>query len=179
VLGSNDHGQLGNEAVGSQSSVPVPVVGASPKSPVVVPPKPAPVVPKPLVVVKPKPVAPQILVASLTRTISRTRTATIATLVCPSGWAGGSCKVTAGKTVNVLIGRKLFTVAVTAPKSVRAGRRVNVTVKLSRKAAKRLRGKTATVRTTIRLGSTTKTVSQKITAPMPKPASKPGKRKRR
>ena len=33
--------------------------------------------------------------------------------------------------------------------------------------------------TTIKLGSTTKTVSQKITAPAPRPTSKPGKRKRR
>ena len=82
--GRNEHGQLGNEAAGSETSVPVPVIGASPKPPVAPLPKPAPVVPKPPVVVKPKPVAPQILVAGTTRTISRTRTAAIATLVCPA-----------------------------------------------------------------------------------------------
>jgi hypothetical protein len=71
---------------------------------------------------------------------------------------------------------ELFSLAVTAPRSVRAGRRVNVKVTPSRKAATRLRGETATVRTTIRLGTTTKSVAQKITAPAPKPK---GKRKRR
>jgi alpha-tubulin suppressor-like RCC1 family protein len=165
--GSNDHGQLGNEAVGSQSSVPVPVIGASPKPPVVVkpvvvvPPKPKPPVTKPT----PKVVAPQILVRNGTRTIGRTRTATIATLVCPAGWAGGSCKVTAGASVSVRIGRKFYSVSVTAPRSVRAGRNATVTVKLSRKAATKLRGKTATVRVMVRLGSTSKRVEQKITAP--------------
>jgi len=163
--GSNQHGQLGNEAAGSQSSVPVPVIGSSPKPPVApVPPVvPAPA-PKPPVVVTPKPVAPSILVSSSARRISSARVVTVATLVCP---AGAACKVTLPKTVAVRIKRKSFTFAVTAPRSVRAGRRASVTIKLSRTAAKRLRGKVATVKLTIGLGATRTTVRQKITATAP------------
>jgi hypothetical protein len=159
--GRNEHGQLGNEAAGSQSSVPVPVIGASPKPPVVVTP-PVVVPPKPPVVVAPKPVAPSILFSSSARKISSARTVTVATLVCPAGTA---CKVSLPRSVTVTIKRKSFTFAVTAPKSVRAGRRASVTITLSRTAAKRLRGQVATVKLTITLGATRKTVRQKITAP--------------
>lgn len=176
--GRNEHGQLGNEAAGSQSSVPVPVIGSSPKPPVVVKPivvvvpKPKPPVTKPA----PKSAAPQILSSSSARTINRRRVVTVATLVCPAGTA---CKVTLPSTVTFKIKRKSFTFGVVAPKSVRAGRRAGVTVKLSSKAAKRLQGRVATVKLTIKLASTTRTVKQKITAPAPRRTAHGPKRKRR
>ncbi len=170
--GRNEHGQLGNEAAGSQSSVPVPVIGSSPKPPVVV-------VITPVVVPKPKPklpvggvpksVAPSILFSSTARTINRARVVTVATLVCP---VGAACKVTLPKTVTFKIKRKSYTFGVVAPKSVRPGRRASVTVKLSSKAAERLQGRVATVKLAITLGATRKTVKQKITAPAPRPAKR-------
>lgn len=169
--GHNNHAQLGNDTIKGSTSVPVPVIGSTPKPPVVVPPKPAPALPKPPVVIKPKPkvVAPQILVSNRTRTIGRTRTARIATLVCPAGAAGGSCRVTVGASTIVRIGREFFSLTITSPRSIRAGRNGTVTVKLNRKAAKALKGKTTTVRVPVRIGTTSKRVSQKITAPAPKP----------
>ena len=176
--GANDHGQLGNDTVSGSSSVPVPVIGSSPKPPVVVKPtvvvtpKPKPPVAKPT----PKPAAPQILFSPSARTINRRRVVTVATLICP---AGAACKVTLPTTVAFKIKRKSFTFGVAAPKLVRSGRRANVTVKLSSKAAKRLQGRVATVKLTIKLGSTTKTVKQKITAPAPRRTAHGPKRKRR
>jgi hypothetical protein len=160
--GRNEHSQLGNEAAGSQSSVPVPVIGSTPKPPVVVTP---PVVATPTLkppVVTPKPAAPSILYSSSARRIGSSRTVTIATLVCPAG--STACTVTLPRTVTVTIKRKPYSFAVTAPRSVRAGRRASVRITLSRGAATRLQGRTATVK----LGTTRKTVKQKITAPPPK-----------
>jgi alpha-tubulin suppressor-like RCC1 family protein len=163
--GSNQYGSLGNEAAGGQTSVPVPVIGSAPKPPappVVVVKPPVVVVPRPTTPVVPKAVAPSITWSSKVRRLSRTRTVTVATLSCPAT-APAACRVVAPTTATFRIGRKSYALAVTAPRSVRAGRRGSVSVKLSRKAAGRLSGRTATVRIAVVLGATRKTTAQRIT----------------
>jgi alpha-tubulin suppressor-like RCC1 family protein len=158
--GSNGQGTLGNEADGAgESYVPVPVIGSKPKTPAA----PAPTPQKPVVVPKPLPTA-SFLASSATRKIDAKRRATVATVGCPAG--GAACAVTVPKKVTLKIGKKRYTIAVTAPKTIAAGKRATIRVALTSAAAKRLKGRTgsASVKITVKApgGTTKRTVGFKV-----------------
>lgn len=164
--GSNQHGALGNEAAPGETSMPVRTLGSTPKPPAV-----PPVVstPKPPVVRTPKPPPaattpkPSILTSGRVKRVGRSRTVTVATLVCPKA-SRSACAVKAPKTIRLTFKRKTYTLTVSAPRSVKPGRRAGVTVKLPRALKSRLGGRTATIRLTLTFGGARKAVSQKVTA---------------
>ncbi len=98
----------------------------------------------------PQPVAPaprtvvpgSISVPRGARTVGAGRLATLATLVCPSA---APCTVRAPRRVTATIAGKRHTLTVLAPRTVRAGRRAALQVRLTKAAAKRLAGRSATV----------------------------------
>lgn len=169
--GSNQHGALGNEAAPGETSTPVRTLGATPKPPVVVTPKPPVVVtPKP----RPRPTTPKpttpapttasVLTSTKVKRVGRTRKVTVATIVCPARAAASACRVRAPRTITLTFRRKTYTLKVTAPSSVRPGRRAAVVVKLPRSLKTRLSGRTATVKLTLTVGGARKVVAQKVTA---------------
>jgi len=108
----------------------------------------------------------RVLAASGVQRIGRARVARLATLACPAG--AGRCAVTAPKRVKVRIGGRLFRAAVLAPKTVRAGKRGALRLRLPSAAAQRLRGRAVRVRVAVALRRgrqvTRKTVSVRIAA---------------
>ena len=145
--GSNSHNQLGNEAAGSQSLVPVPVIGS----------KPAPVV-TPTPTSTPTPQAKPASISTLAgkRKVDAKRRVKVATVSCP---AGASCTVTVPKTVKVKINRKTFTLTLIAPKTLAGGRSANISLQLPKTAYARLKKRTTSVsvKITARAGTTTPT----------------------
>jgi hypothetical protein len=164
--GSNQHGALGNEAAPGETSTPVRTLGATPKPPVVVTPPPTPK-PKPLPITTPKPTpAPKaaILTTLRTKRVGRSRTVAVATIVCPRAAAASACRVSAPRTITLKFKRKTYTLTVSAPRSVRPGRRADVTVKLPRALKTRLAGKQTTIKLTLTVGGARKAIAQKVTA---------------
>lgn len=82
------------------------------------------------------------------------RTARLATVGCPAG--RGRCALAAPARVQVVIAGKRHSALVLAPKTVKARGRAEVRIQLTRAAATRLRGRTATVRVrlVVRAGKT-------------------------
>lgn len=113
------------------------------------------------------PRAAQVIAVAGLQRLDRTRAVRLATLTCPAG--AGRCAVTAPKRVQVRIGGKAFRAVVLAPKTVVAGTRGALRLRLPRAAAQRLRGRGAVrvrVAVSLRRGKqvTRKTVSVRIAA---------------
>lgn len=113
-----------------------------------------------------KPVKPQ--------GIAKNRTAKVAILTC----GGVDCKVTVPRSVTFKIGKKRYRAAVTAPESVKAGRRAEVRVKLTKAAVKALKGRTAKLKVKITVvadgKSVVKTSSVTLRGAKKKPAASGG-----
>lgn len=133
--------------------------------PAVVPPREEPPVVVPPVERPAPAVARVTAVKGVRQLVGAARVAPVATIACP---AGRACRVTVPKTVVARIGGKRFKLAVVAPKTVKAGKRATVRVRLSKAAAQRLRGRKTTVRvkTTVAAGNakTTRTITVTIAA---------------
>ncbi len=163
--GTNQHAELGNEAVGGGAYVPVPVTGRLPAAP-----GPAPATPAAPVVKTPAPVTPQpparpkaeLVTSSAARKLDRKRRAAVVTVSCPSG--GAACRLSVPATARVKIGRKAYTAKISAPRSVAAGRKATVRVTLSRAAAQRLRGRRGTVSVRVQVTSPGGTVTRTVPA---------------
>lgn len=138
---------------------------AAPVVPPVVPPVRPPVTPPAL--------APKAVVFKKTQTVGKNSTAAIGRVT-----SNVDATLSAPKSVKVKIGRKRYTLTVTVPKSVKAGKSATVKVKLSRKALAALKGRTVRVSVSVRVTangrtSTVKTTG-KITAKKAKKAAKKG-----
>jgi len=99
---------------------------------------------------EPEPKAkPSILVAKGIKRVNRAGWARVATLVCPNGAA---CRVAAPKRIVARVRGRRYSPAVSAPRTMRAGTRAGLRVRLPRAAVKRLKGHRATLklRVTIR-----------------------------
>lgn len=81
--------------------------------------------------------------AGARKVAKKTRKVTIATIACPTG---ATCSITAPKTVKLKLGRKTYTVPVTAARTLAGGRRSNVTLTLSKAAYAKLRSGSVSVR---------------------------------
>ena len=142
--GSNNHLQLGTDAIESFSGVPVKVTGATP---------PTPPAPTPPVVVPPPPATPPVPTATITVTrgaarLSRTRIATLATILCPAS-ANVPCRLIAPKTLKIKIKRKTFTVKILVAGSIPRGGRVSLRTQLTAAARRRLGRTTVTIKVPI------------------------------
>jgi hypothetical protein len=97
-------------------------------------------------------------------TLGTGRIAKIATLRC----GGASCTVKTPKSVKVKIKRKRYGVRVLAPKSLKAGKRGQLRVKLSKAARRALAGRRTTVKVKVTLTAdgrkTTKTIKAMLKA---------------
>ena len=168
--GSNQHGALGNEAAPGETSTPVRTLGATPKppvTPVVTTPKPVPTprpTPRPRPTTPTTPVKASVLTSTRVKRVGRTRKVTVATIVCPVRAAASACRVRAPRTITLKFRRKTYTLAVTAPSSVRPGRRATVVVTVPRGLKSRLSGRTTTVKLSLTVGGARKAVAQKVTA---------------
>lgn len=114
--------------------------------------------------VRPKGNAPSISVRTKPQRLDRRRVARLATLVCPGG--GPGCRVQAPRTVRVTIAGRRYTAQALVPRSILAGARAGVRVRVSAAAARRLAGRRARVRVPIRVSAertTSRTVSVMIT----------------
>ncbi|MDO8188691.1 HtaA domain-containing protein [Conexibacter sp. JD483] len=76
--------------------------------------------------------------------VDRSGSAAVATVVCRAG--GASCRVAVPRQVRVTIAGRRFWAAVLAPRTIRAGRRGAVRLRLTRAAARRLAGRSARAR---------------------------------
>lgn len=88
--------------------------------------------------------AATVAVAAGTRRVGPRRLARLATIRCPAG--AGRCTVSAPARVRVAIAGRRYRAAVVVPRTVRPGARAALRVRLTPAAARRLRGRTATVR---------------------------------
>ncbi|MDA0181626.1 choice-of-anchor M domain-containing protein [Solirubrobacter phytolaccae] len=116
--------------------------------------------PRPAVVTRAK--APSVSVRTKPQRLDRKRVARLATLVCP---AGRSCRVSTPSRVRVTIASKRFDVQVLAPRSLRAGTRGSLRVRVPAAAARRLAGRQVRVRVPVKLSgsrSVTRTVAVTI-----------------
>lgn len=118
-----------------------PVIPAPPATPV------APVAPQP------QPVkAPEAIVAARNAlTVNAQRIAQIARLSCPAG--GRACTVTVPKQVTVKIAGKKLRATVLAPRTIAAGRSATVRVQLTKRAAARLTGRSATISVRVKVSA--------------------------
>jgi plastocyanin len=82
--------------------------------------------------------------------LGRSRVATLATVRCPVG--GAACRVAAPRTVTVRIAGRRHRATVLAPTRVAAGRTGRIRLRLSKVAAARLAGRTATVKLRVTVG---------------------------
>lgn len=92
-----------------------------------------------------------------------TRKVTIATIACP---AGATCSISAPKTAKLKLGKKTYTLAVTAAKRLAGSRKLNVTLTLSRAAYAKLKSGTVSVKvsaTATGASTTSMTVKANIT----------------
>lgn len=120
-----------------------------------------------------QPTAPVIKVVGKPVTLGAGRVARVATLRC----GDANCRVTTPKSVKVKIKRKRYSVRVLAPKSLKAGKRGKLRIRLSKAARKALAGRRTTVKVRVTLTAdgrrTTKTIKTTLKA---KKAKKRGKR---
>lgn len=86
--------------------------------------------------------------------LGSTRQALLGRVTCPRG---GSCAVTAPRTVRVTIASRSYTLRVTAPKFVRGGRTAGVSVTFTQAAASALKGRS------VRPGVRVQTTNQGVT----------------
>lgn len=114
-----------------------------PVSPPVDPPRTS--VDPPRVPAEPRPVvrAPQVSVRAKAA-VGRSGTATVATIACRAG--GSTCRVTVPRRVRVTIAGRRAWATVIAPKTLRAGRRGTVRLRLPRTAVRRLAGRSTRAR---------------------------------
>ena len=130
--------------------------------------QPGPGTPTDPAVEQPARVAPRATVAVVKRRqlVGAKRLARLATVGCPA--SAGRCTVTAPARVRVAIRGKRHVARVVVVKSVKAGKRAPVRLRLTRAALRRLRGRTATVKVAllVRAGTavTRKTVTVRIGA---------------
>jgi Htaa len=94
------------------------------------------------------------------RSVSRGGAAEVAKLICPAG--GTACKTSVPKRIAVKIGGKRFVVAVTAPKSVAAGKSATVRLHLSKAARLALGAKKAVAKLTVRVTANGATTSHVV-----------------
>lgn len=113
--------------------------------------------PRPQPAIKPAAIVP----FAAPQTVDRKRRARIATLACPRG---GICKVAAPKRVTVKIAGKRYRLTILAPKTIAPGKRATLRVRLPKAAAKRVRGRRATVRLEIAVTTRGKRTSRKLRA---------------
>jgi len=94
------------------------------------------------------------------QTVSTERLVTVATLACPKG--GGSCKLTVPKRVKVTIAGKRYTATVLAARTLKAGKRATLRVRLSKAAVSRLKGRTAMVRIKVTVSANGRKVARTV-----------------
>jgi hypothetical protein len=106
-------------------------------------------------------------VAKAARRPNAKRLVTLATVACPKT-VTAACRVAVPRTVRVAIGGRRYALAASAPAKVRPGARGTVRLRLTPAAARRLKGRTATVRvavaTTVGGVKATRVVTPRITA---------------
>lgn len=91
--------------------------------------------------------------------LSAARTATLATLSCPSG---PRCTVTAPARITLRIAGRSYRTTVLAPKRVAGGRRAYVRLRLTNAAARRLQRRSTKVTLKLRLSAAAKSDSRKL-----------------
>lgn len=123
--------------------------------------------------VTPPALAPKAVVFKKAQTVGKSRTVQIGRVT-----SNVDATVSTPKSVKVKIGKKRYSLTISAPKSVKAGKSATVKVKLSKKALAALKGRTVKVSVSVKLTangreSTVKTTG-KITAKKAKKAAKKG-----
>jgi hypothetical protein len=107
----------------------------------------------------PKPTATISTLEGKRKVAGKTRKVTIATIACPTG---ASCSITAPKTTKLKLGGKTYVLPVTAARTLAGGKRLNVTVTLSKAAYARLKSGTVSARlTATATGATTTSLTVK------------------
>lgn len=104
--------------------------------------------------------APEATVTKVkTQTLGSKRGARIGFVTCKA-----DCAVSIPKSVKVKIGKKKYTAKVVAPKSAKAGKRVQIRVTLTTAAAKALAGRSAKISVNVKLTANGQTETKKVTA---------------
>ncbi|MDO8186315.1 glycosyl hydrolase family 28-related protein [Conexibacter sp. JD483] len=114
---------------------------------------------------QPRPAAAKATISAVrgVQTLTRARVAKLATVACPAG--GAACRIAVPARLTVKLGGRRHVVTVTAPKTLKAGAKATITVRLPSAAVKRLDGRrmTLAVKVVARSGGATSTRTIRLT----------------
>lgn len=116
----------------------------------------------------PKAVAPTTRRMRKVQRVKRNRTVAVGIVTCGSA----DCRIVAPRVVRVRIAKKRYRARVLAPRTVRAGARARVRIRLTKAGMRALRGRRANVRVNLRIVSDGKRVNRAVRAKIAGPQKK-------